>query len=82
MWGLAIVVLTKFNKKQWQLIQSGKTNHFESCYLSPQLQQISELKQTTMLEWSRNTIIRQNNFTKSGLVNLWQDNFGPDFAHL
>ena len=24
--------------------------HFESCYLLPQLQQISELKQTTMLE--------------------------------
>ena len=38
--------------------QSGKTNHFESHYLSPWLQQISKLKQTTMLEWSRNTIIR------------------------
>ena len=31
-------------------------NHFELRYLSPRLQQIySELKQTTMLEWSRNT---------------------------
>ena len=30
--------------------QSGKTNHFESCCLLPRLQQISELKQTTMLE--------------------------------
>ena len=43
---------------------------------------ISELKQTTVLEWSRNPIIRLNSFTKTGLVNSGQDNLGPDFAHL
>ena len=32
------------------IVQSGKTNHFESLYLSPRLQQMSKLKQTTMLE--------------------------------
>ena len=31
-------------------LQSGKTNHFDSSYLLPRLQQISKLKQTTMLE--------------------------------
>ena len=80
----------KIKKDTWNgsgLLQSRKTNYFESRYLLPQLQQISELKQTkqtTMLEWSRNTIIRFNykSFTKTGLVTSQQDKFGPDFAHL
>ena len=38
--------------KSWliAILQSGKSNHYESCYFSPQLQQIRELKETTMLE--------------------------------
>ena len=32
------------------IYQSGKTNDFELRYLSPQLQQINEQKQTTILE--------------------------------
>ena len=31
-------------------MQFGKTNHFELRYRLPRLQQISELKQTTILE--------------------------------
>ena len=33
-----------------QAEQSGKTNQFESRYLSPGLQQISNIKQTTVLK--------------------------------
>ena len=41
-------LIGRLSKKQirQRIIQSGKTNHFESIYLSPRLQQISELKQS------------------------------------